>query len=103
MRFCALGCTPLLTGAKGLFWVHEGKHQWALCCMVILSNKDTHSLSSLQSRQVLIIIHVLFISSKQNSSVQQLSKIGSVTEWSQEELEDEIEKVLSSRVEGVPQ
>ena len=38
------------------------------------------------------------ISSKQNSSVQLLSKIGSVTEWSQEELMDKIEKVLSSRV-----
>ena len=47
--------------------------------------------------------YTFIVSSKQNSSVQQLSKIGSVTEWSQEELEDEIEKVLSSRVKGVPQ
>ena len=58
-------------------------------------------LASLQSRQVLIVIHVLIISSKQNSSVQLLSKIGSVTEWSQEELKDEMEKVLLSRVKGV--
>jgi hypothetical protein len=35
---------------------------------------------------------------KQNSSVQLLSKIGSVTKWSQEELKDEIEKVLLGRV-----
>ena len=43
-------------------------------------------------------MHVLIISSKQNSSVQPLSKVGSVTEWSQEKLKDEIEKVLLGRV-----
>ena len=44
---------------------------------------------------------MLIISSKQNSSVQLLSKIGSVTEWSQEELRDEIEKVLLGRVNDI--
>jgi hypothetical protein len=43
-------------------------------------------------------MHVLIISSKQNSSVQLLSKVGSVTEWSQEKLKDAIEKVLLGRV-----
>ena len=41
------------------------------------------------------------VSSKQNSSVQLLSKIGLVTDWSQEEFKDEIEKVLLSCVKGV--
>ena len=44
------------------------------------------------------ITHVPEILSNQNSSVQLLSKIGSVTDWSEAELMDEVERVLVSLV-----
>lgn len=40
------------------------------------------------------LITVIEISPKQNSSVQLLSKIGSVMDWNEEELMDETEKVF---------
>lgn len=53
---------------------------------------------SLTAVQASLITHVPEILSNQNSSVQLLSKIGSVTDWSEAELMDEVERVLVSLV-----